>query len=145
MVVTSLNDQVAPLIRFRSDDLVHLTRERCGCGRTHGRIWPLARKSDEVVVDGRSVVPTDVWAAIESVPATSSGFFQIIRPARELDRLRLRVGYQTPLAQPEAAVRAAVADAVLAAVGLEPEVELVPNEDLLRLGPPQKIPRVAKS
>jgi len=145
MVVTSLTDQVAPVIRFRSDDLVNLTRERCGCGRTHGRIWPLARKTDEVVVEGRSVVPTDVWAAIESVPATSSGFFQLIRPARELDRLRLRVGYHTPLAEPEASVRAAVAGAVLAAVGLEPEVELVPNDELLKLGPPQKIPRVARA
>ena len=145
MVVTSLNDRVAPLIRFRSDDLVHLSRARCGCGRTHGRIWPLARKTDEVVVDGRSVIPTDVWAAIESVPATSSGFFQVIRPQRDLDRLRLRVGYHAPLREPEAAVRDAVADAVHAAVGLMPDVELVPEAELLKLGPPQKIPRVAKS
>jgi len=145
MVVTSLDDRVAPLIRFRSDDLVHLSRARCGCGRTHGRIWPLARKTDEVVVDGRSIIPTDVWAAIESVPATSSGFFQVIRPRRELDRLRLRVGYHAPLAEAEASVRDAVAAAVFAAVGLVPDVDLVPEADLLKLGPPQKIPRVAMS
>jgi len=145
MVVTALADRVAPLIRYRTDDLVHLTRARCGCGRSHGRIWPLARKTDEVVVAGRSVVPTDVWAAVESVPATSSGFFQLIRPQRELDRLRLRVGYRTPLAGTEEAVRDAVAAAVFAAVGLEPDVELVPEADLLKLGPPQKIPRVARA
>jgi len=145
MVVTSLADRVAPLIRYRTDDLVHLSRDRCRCGRTHGRIWPLARKTDEVVVHGRSVVPTDVWAAVESVPATSSGFFQVIRPRRELDQLRLRVGYRTPLAVPEDAVRDAVAAAVFAAVGLEPVVELVPEGELLKLGPPQKIPRVATS
>jgi len=145
MVVTSLGDRTAPLVRFRSDDLVRLTRDRCGCGRTHGRIWPLARKTDEVVVDGRSVVPTDVWAAVESVPATSAGFFQLIRPQRELDVLRLRVGYRSPLAEAESAVRDAVANAVFEAVGLIPSIDLVPNEELLRLGPPQKIPRVAKA
>jgi len=145
MVVTSLADRIAPLIRFRSDDLVRLTRARCGCGRTHGRIWPLARKTDEVVVEGRSVVPTDVWAAVESVPATSAGFFQLIRPQREVDVLRLRVGYRSPLAEPEGAVRDAVANAVFEAVGLVPAIELVPNDELLRLGPPQKIPRVAKA
>jgi len=145
MVVTSLSDRVAPLVRFRSDDLVHVRRDRCGCGRTHGRIWPVARKTDEVVVDGKSVIPTDVWAAVESVPATSSGFFQVVRPARELDRLRLRVGYREPLAEPLASVRDAVAGAVAAAVGLVPDVELVPEAELLKLGPPQKIPRVAKS
>jgi len=31
---------------------VRRTVEPCGCGRTHGRIWPLGRKSDEVIVDG---------------------------------------------------------------------------------------------
>jgi len=145
MVVTSLSDRVAPLVRFRTDDLVHVDRGTCGCGRTHGRIWPLARKGDEVVVGGRSVIPTDVWAAVESVPATSSGFFQVIRPARELDRLRLRVGYREPLTSPIEAVRDAVADAVEAAVALRPEIDLVPEAELLRLGPPQKIPRVAKA
>jgi hypothetical protein len=30
------------------------------------------------------------------------------------------------------------------AVGVEPDVELVENEVLLRQGPPHKIPRVAK-
>jgi hypothetical protein len=30
-------------------------------------------------------------------------------------------------------------------VGVEPEVELVENEVLLRQGPPHKIPRVAKA
>ena len=145
MVVTSLSDRVAPLVRFRSDDLVHVARGRCACGRTHGRIWPVARKTDEVVVDGKSVIPTDVWAAVESVPATSSGFFQVVRPARELDRLRLRVGYREPLAEPLGSVREAVAGAVAAAVGLVPDVELVPEAELLKLGPPQKIPRVTKA
>jgi len=145
MVVTSLNDRVAPLVRFRSDDLVHVDRGRCACGRTHGRIWPVARKGDEVVVGGRSVIPMDVWAAVESVPATSSGFFQVVRPAREVDRLRLRVGYREPLAGSTEAVRDALAAAVSAAVGLVPEIDLVPESELLKLGPPQKIPRVSTS
>jgi hypothetical protein len=34
---------------------------------------------------------------------------------------------------------------VLQAVGVEPDIELVPNEALLRLGPPHKIPRVARA
>jgi hypothetical protein len=36
-----------------------------------------------------------------------------------------------------------VVGAIAAATGVQPEVELVPNEALLRLGPPHKIPRVA--
>ena len=35
LVATALTNRVAPLIRYRSDDVVRLTRDRCGCGRTH--------------------------------------------------------------------------------------------------------------
>jgi len=144
LVATTLVDKIAPLVRYRSDDLVRLTREPCACGRTHGRIWPLGRKSDEVVVGGRSVLPADVWAAIETVPETSAGLFQVIRTAREVDRLRLRVGYAKEGRRGLADLRVRVTDAVEAAAGVRPEVELVDNEVLLRQGPPHKIPRVAR-
>ena len=41
-------------------------------------------------------------------------------------------------------LRTRVHDAVQGAVGVEPDIELVANEVLLRQGPPHKIPRVAK-
>src|SRR5437879_4264812 len=140
LVSTTLIDKVAPLVRYRSDDLVRVTHDPCACGRTHGRVWPLGRKGDEVVVDGRSVLPAELFAPIESVPATKAGLFQVIRPARNLDRLRLRVGWTG--AGQRAAVAHRVADAVSTAVGVTPEVELVTYDALLRQGPPHKIPRV---
>jgi phenylacetate-CoA ligase len=145
LVATSLSNRIAPLIRFRSDDIVRLSYEPCGCGRTHARMWPLGRKSDEIVVSGVSVLPLDVWGAVESVDACAMSLFQVIRTAREVDRLQLRVGYAPDWAQRLDAVRDEVMAAVLAATGIEPDVELVPNDALLRLGPPHKIPRVAKS
>lgn len=141
LVSTTLIDKVAPLVRYRSDDLVRVTRDQCACGHTHGRVWPLGRKGDEVVVDGRSVLPAELFAPIESVPATA-GLFQVIRPARNVDRLRLRVGW-TGDGQ-RAAVARRVEDAIAAAVGLAPVVELVTYDALLRQGPPHKIPRVVK-
>jgi phenylacetate-CoA ligase len=145
LVSTTLIDKIAPLIRYRSDDIVRLTTERCECGRTHGRIWPLGRKGDEVVVESVSVLPGDVWAAIESVPETGAGLFQVIRAHREVDVLRLRVGYAREGPRGLADVRTRVTDAVEEAVGVVPDVELVDQEVLLRQGPPHKIPRVAKA
>jgi phenylacetate-CoA ligase len=141
LVATTLVNLLAPLVRYRSDDLVRVTREPCPCGRTHARMWPLGRKGDEVVVEGRSILPGDLWAAVEGVPETRAGLFQIIRPQREADVLRIRVGTDdldaTGLAD-------RVADAVQAAVGVRPDVELVDEAVLLRQGPPHKIPRVTK-
>jgi len=144
LVVTGLDDRVAPLVRYRSDDLVDVTRAVCGCGRTHGRLWIQGRKGDEVVVDGRSVLPRDVWAAVESLDETAAGLFQIVRSDRDADRLRLRVGHDGTTRDP-GALSGRVAAAVASAVGIEPEVELVPDAQLLALGPPHKIPRVAKA
>ncbi len=144
LVATSLENRIAPLVRYRSDDIVRLTTERCACGRTHARMWPLGRKSDEVVVDGVSVLPVDVWAAIETVDASAMGLFQVVRGARAVDRLRLRVGYAPEWADRVPQVGEAVRAAVLDAAGVEPDVELVPDAALLRLGPPHKIPRVAR-
>ena len=145
LVSTTLIDKVAPLVRYRSDDIVRLTTETCACGRTHGRIWPLGRKGDEVVVDGVSVLPGDVWGAIESVPETAAGLFQVIRDRRDMDRLRLRVGYAAPVPGGLTDLATRVTDAVHEAVGLEPAVELVEHDVLLRQGPPHKIPRVARA
>ncbi len=143
MVITNLVDRMDPLIRFRSGDLVQWTNEVCKCGRTHARVWPIGRTGDEILVAGQSVLPRDVWSAIEEVPETASGLFQIIRPTREVPTLKLRVGYE---GSPDLGkVAEAVKDSVEAAIGLRPEVELTPNTEIVKLGPPHKIPRVAKS
>jgi phenylacetate-CoA ligase len=145
LVATTLTNRTAPLIRYRSDDIVRLTHEPCRCGRTHARMWPLGRKGDEVVVDGRNVLPIDVWNAVESVDACAMGLFQVIRTTREIDVLRLRVGYAPAWQDRQDSVRDDLQGAVLSATGVVPEIELVPNVALLRLGPPHKIPRVAKT
>jgi phenylacetate-CoA ligase len=142
MICTALVDKVDPLIRFRSGDLVRWTNEPCACRRTHARYWPLGRAGDETLINGRSVMPTDVWEAVESVPETASGLFQIIRPQRELTEFKLRVGYDGDPDLRDLANRVALA--VEKATGLRPQVELMPNTEIVKFGPPHKIPRTAR-
>lgn len=142
LCVTSLINDVDPLIRYRSGDMIRLTTEPCACGRTSARFWTVGRSGDEVVVHGRTVLPMDIWGAVEDVEQTSAGLFQVIRTDRHMDKLRLRVGHDGSTA--EAAVRASLVASVKAAVGLEPEIELVPYAELLKIGPRNKIPRTAK-
>jgi phenylacetate-CoA ligase len=145
LVTTTLVDKIAPLIRYRSDDLVQVSRAPCMCGRTHGRVWTHGRKGDEIVVRGKSVLPGDIWAAIELVDETQAALFQLVRNAREMDTLRLRVGYASEGPKGLADLKARVTDAVTAAVGVQPQIELVENSELLKQGPPHKIPRVTKA
>jgi phenylacetate-CoA ligase len=149
MVVTAIDEHSpAPLIRYRTGDLVRHTTAPCRCGRTSPRIWVLGRGGDETVVAGRAVLPHDVWTAVESVDETRTGLFQIIRPARELDRLRIRAGYHGTGEVDRAELARRLAAAIAAAVTLPPElvdVELESEETLLRRGSAAKVPRVASS
>jgi phenylacetate-CoA ligase len=142
LVVTSLTERAAPLVRYRSGDLVKLTRKMCACGRTHARLKVLGRQSDAVMIDGRSILPIDIWPHIEAVPAVADALFQVIRPQAVCERLTLRVGTGDPA---DSSVAVDVAESVGAALGVPVDVELVEREALLRLGPPHKIPRVAAS
>jgi phenylacetate-CoA ligase len=108
-------------------------------------MWNVGRKSDEIVVDGRSILPRELWQPVERVDACALGLFQVVRPAREVDRLCVRVGYAPGWEARLTEVRDELKDAIHTAVGVEPDVELVPNDALLRLGPPHKIPRVVRA
>jgi phenylacetate-CoA ligase len=143
LVATALDDDVAPLVRYRSGDLVRASHGPCACGRTHVRQWPLGRRGDEVVVDGRAVLPLDIWGAIDAVPETSSGVFQLIRPTREVDVLRVRVGYNAAATRNVAELADRVAASILEAVGVEPQLEFVDEKQLLAASPAGKVRRVA--
>ncbi len=143
LVATGIDDMVAPLVRFASGDLVRVSRETCGCGRTHARMWPLGRRGDEVVVNGLAVLPMDVWGAIDAVPETSSGVFQLIKPAREVDVLRVRVGYNAAVTTDVNDLAERVAASIYAAVGVEPQLDMVDERALLAASPAGKVRRVA--
>lgn len=145
LVVTTLQDDACPMIRFRTDDLVTLTREICGCGRTHARIKVLGRKGDELIIEGKSILPRDITPAVEEEPATRSALYQIVRTSREMDLLRLRIGYNPELMTcSESELSQLLANRLSAALEIPVKVELTPNSELLKLGPPHKIPRVTK-
>ena len=143
LVATNLDDLAAPLIRYRSDDLVRMSGDVCACGRTHSRMWVAGRKGDETLVRGRPVLVGDVWAAVESVPETADGLFQIIRPGREVEELRVRVGYEPSGDVGGLAER--LAAAIEERVGVVPVVELETADEILaRSTSVAKFPRVVK-
>ncbi|TDU01749.1 phenylacetate-CoA ligase [Streptomyces sp. 846.5] len=144
LVATDLDDRAAPLIRYRSGDLVRMRRDRCGCGRTHARMWVSGRRGDETLVRGRPVLLRDIWQAVEDQPESSGGVFQIVRADREVEVLRLRVGYDPAITGDTAELAERLGKAVQERTGVEPAVELRTEEDLLRTAHSLKLARVVK-
>ena len=145
LVATDIDNLAAPLIRYRSGDLVRLTTEPAASGRTHARQWVVGRKGDETIVAGRSIVLSEVWAAVEELPELSDGLFQVIRHSPEMTTLRLRVGYApdrtTDLQELESRLEKHLFDRL----GVPCDLEMVPVDELLsRTSSVAKFPRVVK-
>jgi phenylacetate-CoA ligase len=65
LVFTALQRESSPLLRYRTRDLTHLTRERCSCGRTltrHGQI--LGRTDDMMIVGGVNLFPSQIESVL---------------------------------------------------------------------------------
>lgn len=79
LVLTNLGRMGSPLIRYRTGDLVSLTRGKCACGRWFARAdgGILGRIDDMILIRGNNVYP--------------SGVEQIIREFDEVAEFRLEV------------------------------------------------------
>lgn len=146
LVCTALANLAWPLIRYRSGDLVRFTREPCGCGRTHTRFHLLGRISDQLLVNDVTVMPGDLWRAIEQHDETTAAVFQIVHPGgKGVTDLRVRIGYNERRTASVADLQERLIATIRAATGLTPVIELSPEAALLassRSG--IKLPRVVK-
>ncbi len=71
LVLTPLDKQAFPVLRYRTHDLTHVTCEPCDCGRTHARMQKVRKRSDDMlIIRATNVFPStveDVLAGIKGV------------------------------------------------------------------------------
>lgn len=131
LVCTHLRKECQPLVRYRTRDVVTVTGTEPGPdGRTAWRFRVSGRTDDMFNVRGINVFPSAVRAAIESLPALSSGHFRIVlRGPGPYDRVELRAEAAAGLAPTdwEAAARR-LEIAVRERAGASALVEMVPFE-----------------
>jgi phenylacetate-CoA ligase len=84
-VCTSLG-RLNPMIRFDLQEIVRIESAPCPCGETHRRAFWEGRQKDLLTVQGRWVLPIDVWFELE--PGQE---FVLVRTGAEQDRLEIRV------------------------------------------------------
>jgi len=92
LVITTLGRNGMPVVRYRTGDLVEMTREACPCGRSLARIrgGVLGRADDMMIVRGVNLYPS----AIDDVMRSTTGVVEYeveIRDVEGLDELRIKV------------------------------------------------------
>lgn len=131
LVATDLDNWAAPYIRFRSGDIVRITRDPAPSGRTHARMWILGRIGDQIFVAGQSVMVSEVWELVESVAECDDGIFQVVRNADAMERLTVRVGYAPARTGDLDELRRRATGVLERGLRVPVDVELCPVDDLL--------------
>ena len=131
LVATDLDNWAAPYIRFRSGDLVRITREPAPSGRTHARMWVLGRSGDEMIVGGKPMMVAEIWQLLESIPELGDGIFQVVRYSDSMDRLRIRAGYPPDRTGDLDELRVRATGVLEQGLGAGVDMELCSIDDLL--------------
>ncbi len=72
VVVTPLQIEGMPLLRFRTGDVSFLIEAPCSCGRFSPRLGPLlGRKKQMIKFRGTTLYPNSIYAVLDSFPAIS--------------------------------------------------------------------------
>ena len=92
LVLTHLERDCQPLVRFRTGDIVELTAiDTCVCGRTAPRFRVIGRADDMVVVRGVNVFPTSVAALINGDAELTGEYRITLAGPGPYDRLSIEV------------------------------------------------------
>lgn len=91
MVLTTLQKQARPMIRFRTGDVITKDSSPCRCGRSHSRIWIHGRTDDMFIVNGVNLFPSDVEVAVRSIPEATGEYRITLSKERHLTRFHLEI------------------------------------------------------
>ena len=93
LVLTHLEKECQPLVRFRTGDIITLTgvNEACSCGRTAPRFKVVGRSDDMIVVRGLNIFPTGLAATINSFLELSGEYLVVLQGHGPFDELPLEV------------------------------------------------------
>jgi len=92
LVLTTLQREAVPVVRFRTGDLTVLQRGACECGRRNTRMAKvLGRTDDMLIIRGVNVYPNQVEKALLEVEGIAPHFQIVLDRRGELDLLEIQV------------------------------------------------------
>ena len=97
MVITTLNREGLPLIRYRTRDITSiLSREPCACGRTHLRIDRLKGRNDDMVkIKGTNFYPLQLERILMKKEAIGNHYQIVLERINGKDTITVMIETQT--------------------------------------------------
>lgn len=96
LVITTLQKEGAPLVRYRTHDLTRIVPGECPCGRSYPRIDVILGRTDDMVkIKGVNIFPGQIDEILRDVEGASSEYQVFIEHFEGKDRMTVFV--ETPL------------------------------------------------
>ena len=92
LVLTPLDKQAIPVLRYRTHDLTRVVCEPCACGRTSARMQKVrARCDDMLIIRGTNVFPSQVEDVLAGIDGVTPHYRIVVESAGGLDRMTVHV------------------------------------------------------
>ena len=92
LVITTIDREATPVVRYRTRDITRIIPGECACGRTHRRIDRLhGRTDDMLIIRGVNVFPSQIEDVMKTMPELSSWYVIELTTVAHLDRVTLKV------------------------------------------------------
>lgn len=98
VVLTPLEMEGMPLVRFKTGDISFMITGRCACGRTSPRLGPILGRNQQMMkIRGTSLYPQGVFAALDEIPEMGDYYLEITRNDDLSDELTIHLGERAGL------------------------------------------------
>ena len=130
LVLTHLNREAMPIIRYRTRDLTRIIPEECACGRTHRRIERIKGRSDDmIIVGGVNVFPSQIESVLMNIPEVGNNYQIVLDREESLDRIHIKVELYSKMFHGDLKelnrLKNKITDAVRSTIIVNPRVELL--------------------
>lgn len=92
LVLTTLDRNMMPLIRYRTRDLTRIIPGECPCGRTHRRIDRIKGRSDDMfIIKGVNIFPMQIEKILVQFPELGSNYLITLETLHNQDEMIVEV------------------------------------------------------
>ncbi len=92
LVLTPLDKQAIPVLRYRTHDLTRVVTERCACGRSTARMQKVRSRCDDMlIIRGTNVFPSQVEDVLSTIDGVTPHYRIVVDNETGLDRMTVHV------------------------------------------------------
>lgn len=137
LVITTINKEGIPTLRYRTHDLTCIIPEPCSCGRTHRRIARLKGRTDDMlIVRGVNVFPSQVETVLTRVDGVVPHYLIVVDRKNNSDTMEVQVELHPDAVSDTVknieSIRATLSKELQSYLGISAKVRLLPPKELER-------------